>query len=283
MSPRSVILLGGPDSGKTNYVGRLWLALDARKGTLVAATQPDDIGYVLDTAEHLFEGKFAPRTEHTDRRDFEVTVIPAEGGNESKIVIPDIRGEMWQKAVIESEISADWMNELRRADGALLFVRVNSDLNVRPLDWVVSHRLMTQAGDDEDRNKLPTQVMLCELIRFLELTLRKRKDGGLPRISVVVSAWDLVDTETFEKGPQAYLAQEFPMFAGRLLDTARLNVQVFGLSVVGGDLTYDQPYREAFLEAGIDAHGWVAAQDNESRTWEKLPDLTLPVAWVVGD
>ena len=81
MIERSVILLGGPDSGKTNYVGRLWLALDARKGRLFAAMLPEDIGFVLDTAEHLFQGRFAPRSEHTDgRRDFEVIVEPASGG-----------------------------------------------------------------------------------------------------------------------------------------------------------------------------------------------------------
>lgn len=282
MSQRSVVLMGGPDSGKTNYVGRLWLALDARNGALVAAAQPDDITYVLETADHLFEGKFAPRTHHTDRRDFEVIVQPVGGGTETKIVIPDIRGELWLNAVLESEISADWMNELQGADGALLFVRVNSDLNVRPLDWVGSKRLMTQAGDDEDRDKLPTQVMLCELIRFLELTLTDRPDGSRPRISVVVSAWDVVDPGTFAKGPKAFLEREYPLFAGRLEDTARLDVQVFGLSVVGGDLTDDENYRTTFLEGGIDVHGWVSDQNKGSGEWEKLPDLTLPVAWVVG-
>jgi len=283
VSRRSVVLIGGPDSGKTNYVGRLWLALDARKGALVAAVQPNDITYVLETAEHLFEGKFAPRTRHTDRHDFEVVVQPIGGGAETKIVIPDIRGELWLNAVLESEISADWMDELKGADGALLFVRVNSDLNVQPLDWVVSKRLMTQVGGDEDRDKLPTQVMLCELIRFLELTLADRPDGGRPRLSVVVSAWDVVDSGTFATGPEAFLAREYPLFAGRLRDTDRLDIRVFGLSVVGGDLTDDDTYRAAFLEAGIDDHGWVSTQNEASGEWEKLPDMTLPVAWVVGD
>lgn len=283
MSRRSVVLIGGPDSGKTNYVGRLWLALDARKGALVAASQPDDITYVLETADHLFEGKFAPRTRHADRHEFEVVVQPISGGAETKIVIPDIRGELWLNAVIESEISADWMDELKGADGALLFVRVNSDLNVRPLDWVVSKRLMGQIGDDADRDKLPTQVMLCELIRFLELTLADRPDGGRPRLSVVVSAWDVVDSGTFTNGPVAFLAREFPLFSGRLRDTARLDVQIFGLSVVGGDLTDDDGYRAAFLETGIDSNGWVSAQNVVSGRWEKLSDLTLPVAWLVGN
>jgi hypothetical protein len=275
--------MGGPDSGKTNFVGRLWVALDARTGAIHAAVQPDDIGFVLDTADHLFEGHFAPRTEHADRRDFEVTVVPAAGGDETKILIPDIRGELWRDAVVNSEISADWMEELKRADGALLFVRVNSELNVSPLDWVTSQRLLQLVGADQDRDKLPTQVMLIELMRFLELTLADRPDGGKPRLSVVVAAWDLVDAETRAAGPEAFIAKEYPMLGGRLRDTSRLDVQVFGLSVVGGDLTVDEDYRRAFLEAGLDGHGWVYAYDGANDRWKCEPDVTLPVAWVVGD
>ncbi|MNR01470.1 hypothetical protein D3C85_1172750 [compost metagenome] len=69
---RSIILLGGPDSGKTNYIGRLWRALDDGTGALHAAEQPEDISFVLEVADHLFEGGFAPRSEHSDaRRDFD--------------------------------------------------------------------------------------------------------------------------------------------------------------------------------------------------------------------
>ena len=133
MITRSIILIGGPDSGKTNYVGRLWPALNAKTGKLVAAKQPDDLGFVMDTADHLLQGHFAPRSEHSaDRRDFKVMVRPASGGDEISIVVPDISGELWRTAVLESEISAAWMLELQQSSGALLFVRFNSDQNVSP-------------------------------------------------------------------------------------------------------------------------------------------------------
>lgn len=284
MSARSIILIGGPDSGKTNYVGRLWPALDAKKGDLVAAEQPRDISFVLDTADHLFQGHFAPRSEHVDgRRDFEVVVRSTASGDETSIVVPDISGELWRSAVLESEISAGWLAELRRADGALLFVRIGSDQDVRPLDWVTSRKLLAKLGQDEDRAKLPTQVMLCELVRYLELTMAKRPDGTKPRVSIVVSAWDRVDEVTFKCGPIAFLENEYPLFAGRIKDCTALDVQVFGLSIVGGDLKDDPAFRNQFLEAGLDQHGWVAIRDSESSAWCKQPDITLPVAWLVGN
>jgi hypothetical protein len=277
---RSIILLGGPDSGKTNYIGRLWRALDVGAGALHAAEQPENINFVLEVADHLFQGGFAPRSEHSDaRRDFEVVVAATKNGPRARVVVPDISGELWRNAVIDSEIDPDWMNELRQADAALLFVRVNSDQNVRPLDWVTSRKMLERLGGEEDQG-LPTQVMLCELIRFLEISLANRQDGGLPRLSIVVTAWDIVDPGTFNHGPAAYLEREYPLVAGRLADLTRLDVQIFGLSVVGGDLKYDPNYRQTFLEAGLDDKGWVAVRDENG--WRKNPDVTLPIAWAVG-
>jgi hypothetical protein len=277
---RSIILLGGPDSGKTNYIARLWRALDQGTGALHAAEQPEDINFVLEITEHLFQGTFAPRTELSGaRRDFEVIVAATKGGPRSRIVVPDNSGELWRKAVMDSEIDSEWMNELRRADAALLFVRVESDQDVRPLDWVTSRSFLEKLGNEEDQG-LPTQVMLCELIRFLETSLSDREDGGIPRLSVVVTAWDRVDPGTFEQGPIAYLEREYPLVAGRLADLENLNVQIFGLSIVGGDLKHDANYRQAYLEAGLDGQGWVVVNDGDG--WRKDTDVTLPVAWAVG-
>lgn len=277
---RSIILLGGPDSGKTNYIGRLWQALDEGTGALHAAMQPEDIKFVLEVADHLFEGSFAPRSEHSDaRRDFEVVVAATKGGPQARLVVPDISGELWRQAVIDSEIAQEWIDELRCANAALLFLRVNSDQNVGPLDWVTSSSMLEKLGSAEDQ-ELSTQVMLLELIRFLEYLLAHREDGKRSRLSVVISAWDLVDLEKFEQGPVAYIEREYPLLAGKLADLEKLDVQIFGLSVVGGDLKHDADYRQKFLEVGLNGQGWVAIK--EGNRWRKEPDVTLPIAWAIG-
>lgn len=277
---RSIILLGGPDSGKTNFIGRLWRALDEGTGSLHAAEQPKDIQFVMEVTDHLFEGGFAPRTEHSDsRRDFEVVVAAEIGGPEVRVIVPDVSGELWRNAVTDNEISSEWMDELKRADAALLFLRVGSDQDVRPLDWVTSRNMLEKIGNEEDQG-MPTQVMLCELIHFLEDSLAEREDGELPRLSVIVAAWDLVDAQQFEQGPEAYIEREYPLVAGRLADINELDVQVFGLSVVGGDLKHDPVYRQSYLEEGMDGQGWVAIRDGD--TWRKDSDITLPVTWAVG-
>lgn len=278
----SIVLLGGPDSGKTNYVGRVWPALDEGKGSLHAAEQPEDIRFVLEVTDHLNSGSFAPRSEHADeRRDFEVVVAAEKGGDRTTVVIPDISGELWLNAAENGEVTSGLMDEMRSADGALLFVRVNSEADVRPLDWVTSKSLLAKLGNEQDKG-LPTQVMLCELLRFLEDTLSKRPGGAPPRLSVVVSAWDLVDPAKFKKGPKAWLEREYPLLAGRLDDIGGIELRVFGLSVVGGDLKADDACRDDVQENGLDGRGWIAVEDAQG-VWQRDTDLTLPIAWAVGN
>jgi hypothetical protein len=88
--------------------------------------------------------------------------------------------------------------------------------------------------------------------------------------------------ETEANGPEAYLETNFPMLAGRLSDTSRLEVRVFGLSVVGGDLKDDPEYRNAFLDGSFDESGWVAVKDPDSGKWLTIVDVTLSIVWVVG-
>lgn len=82
-------------------------------------------------------------------------------------------------------------------------------------------------------------------------------------------------------GPLAYLKREFPLFAGRLADTGRLDVKLFGLSVVGGDLEDDEDFRNRFLERDISEQGWVIVENMDGRTTNN--DVMLPIAWAMGE
>jgi hypothetical protein len=174
------------------------------------------------------------------------------------------------------------MDLLKESSGALLFVRVHSELNVTPLDWVTSRELLKMDwAESQQEDSIPTQVVLCELLRFLQLTLRRRLDGGLPRVAVTVTAWDRLDAEVKEKGPSAYIESEYPLFAGRLEDVTALEVKVFGVSVVGGDLQADPDFRQKFFESDLDAAGYVVEEIDA--TVREEPDLTMPIAWLAGD
>jgi hypothetical protein len=140
---------------------------------------------------------------------------------------------------------------------------------------------MDWAAEPNQEESIPTQIVLCELLRFLQSTLRHRTDGGFPRAAIVVTAWDRLDAAAKKSGPSAYIESEYPLFAGRLEDVTAMEVKVFGVSVVGGDLGDDPVFRQKFFEADLDAAGYVVEEVNGVVREEH--DLTLPIAWLAED
>jgi hypothetical protein len=245
-----------------------------------------EIKYVEDALTHLLSGTFAPRSElnlEEHRKDFSATVSNASGSTLIGINVPDVTGELWKDAVVSSELPAGWMEQLKQSRGALLFVRVHSQLNVSPLDWVTARDLlkMDWAEQPEEESGVPTQVALCELLRFLQLSLQPGPTGELPRVAIAVTAWDRLDSEKKAAGPKAFLEAEYPLLAGKMEDLTDLEVKAFGVSVVGGDLTDDEEFKARFFEQDLNEAGYVV-EDSENGVAE-IQDLTLPLAWLARE
>ena len=284
MSSRNVVLIGGPDSGKTNFIGRLWIALRAGGGALSITGTPNEIKYVEGAVEHLYQGHFAPRTDQNLEADKSSVTIPlmlTENGQQTfaELLVPDIYGEIWKDAVETTELATEWMTQLEGAFGALIFVRVLSEANKAPLDWVTSAELMAHQGGNAQSTDIPTQVMLCEFLRFLELKLPSNRTGQKPRIAVLVTAWDLLDPHRSAAGPRAYIQEEYPLFAGRLRDLDRFDVSIFAVSIFGGDPQADDGFRDALLDSDVESVGYVRYDGNG--VIEESSDITLPIAWAI--
>jgi len=137
-----------------------------------------------------------------------------------------------------------------------------------------------EAGDQtEVKDHLPAQVRFCELIRYLTILLADRPDGSKPRVAVVITAWDMLDAEARDAGPAAYLAKQFPLFSGRIRTPGRLEIETFGLSVVGGNLRNPE-FRKTLKRADLSQVGYtMLVRDG---TVVEDPDVTLPIAWALG-
>lgn len=336
MNSGSVMLVGGPGSGKTNYLARLWLAFKARKGALRAERLPTNIHYVDDAVRHLMARKFAPRSERNiedGRRDF---VIEVRGNGSTgalkKISVPDITGELWKRAVETYELPQEWIDEFKTSSSAILFLRAHTKLNAQPMDWVTARGILQmhaeamdmaledeydeddEEGDEEqgavigsianpsiaadpplvevardepaahvlpEKHKLPAQVGFCELLRYLELLLSDRPDGSKPRVAVIVTAWDMLDDEAKKAGPMQYLKKEFPLFAGRVEAPSRLDIELFGMSIVGGNLKGNPEFRESLKGRDLSEIGYTVVMRNG--VVDQDQDVTLPLAWALGE
>lgn len=279
MTGKTIALIGGPDTGKTNFLARLWTSLRKGGGALSAPTIPEDIVYVEDAVNHLLAAEFAPRTQEKGISGTLEIPIDGVGMDTSILKVPDVMGEEWDDVIHNREVKPYIYNLLNEADGALLFVRVLSDLNEAPLDWVTAQQFLTLPfKQKEHTGKLPTQVALCELLGILDFT--SNPDKRLRKVAVIVAGWDLLDVERASNGPMAYLETEFPMFAGKILDTSSLEINVYGVSVVGGDLNSDEEFKDKFLNMELSKTGFIV--QDVSGNVSKTDDITVPVRWLLA-
>ena len=277
---KTIILIGGPDTGKTNFLARLITHLRDGEGALRATRLPDDIQYIEDALAHLMKGEFAPRSHNSTDEvsgDIIIDVREVTSGKEATISVPDVSGETWDEVAKSAEISQAWLDRVRQAEGALLFVRVLSELNVDPLDWVNAPKLLALAGPNVEF-AIPTQVLLCEFLRLLQENL-SRDSGGLPRVGVVLTAYDRLDAPTRAAGPRAFIEHNYPLFAGKIANCNDLDIGIFGSSVVGGELA-DQAFKNDYLEGEIVESGYI--MDGTVEPVQETGDISLPVSWVLN-
>jgi hypothetical protein len=289
MRQETIVLVGTPDTGKTNFLGRMWEGLRNAKGRLVCPVPPDHIKYVEDALGHLLVGEFAPRSNKNiseSRSDVRIGVrLKDEPTSEiSDVLIPDVTGELWKRAVETFEIPNDWLRELKKASGAMLFVRVNSDEIVQPIDWITARQVLRNPDFEIPANEagVPTQVQLSELLRFLEISLADHGDGSPPRVAIIVTAFDLLDDATRGRGPFEYLNRQYPLFAGKIENCKRLQIKVFGASAVSGDLKVDGDFKQEFLAGNLAEFGYIVEERDGAA--HVVKDVSVPLAWPVkGD
>lgn len=274
----SVMFVGGPGSGKSNYLFRVWIAIEHETGLLRKVGLPLELDYLHEGASRLLSGAFAPHTSVDAPSTADIPIAFSGASGSSQLTVPDVSGEVWDAVYQQREWPVAWDAYIAQRCGFVLFVRAGSPHNAKPLDWLTCERLHKTHGAARGDTRVPTQVILVDWLQTLRaLTSHKSTTSHIPRLSVVVTAWDTVEGDV---GPADYLNREFPLL-GQFL-TAGLHgfdARVFGTSIAGGDLD-DPQFRAEFLAGHPAKHGTCVVQ--RGRRTEKSKDVLLPVYWALG-
>lgn len=282
---RGVLLVGGPDMGKTNYLARLWGAVYKTKtGILRYDGLPDDLEHLNSILGNLLAGKFAERTKHDEHWHCEIPLkVENDNGFRGKLIVPDCPGEEWRRIYTKNEWSNVWENLIDGVRGCLCFLRPNSSELRAPLDWMTCWKYFgTGDVDIPLADETPTQVELVHWIQCLRYAQRARMSrAGKLRIGVIVSAWDALPGNLKRGTPSMYLKENVPLLHQFM--TTNLHTYefaAFGSSIAGGDLKEDEEFKKEYQAGDPYSAGYVIHELNGQR--EESSDHTLPVAWAMG-
>lgn len=286
---RNVILVGPPDAGKSNYLFRAWMALDAAQGVIARHGLPDEVEYLRTGAEALLTGRFAARTPDEVHEHIVIPVRLTNTADEriGAAIIPDVAGEQVRTVYRTRQWSEAWERYITDRTSYLLFLRAGSNRIVPSLDWATAIEQYggvppAQPDGVQEEPATPTQVVLVDWLQFIRKAINDRVGRNcVPNLGVVVAAWDAVPADQQEAAPQTYIEMNFPLLHQYLRASGRrFEVEYFGVSVVAGDLKNDEDFRAEYLNGVPMESGYVI--HSLDGTLERSSDLTVPLAWALG-
>ena len=241
-TPKQVLMVGLPESGKSTYLGALYYLL--RKGRderLTLVEEPAERGYLQELEDKWLRFRAFERSTHPGAKPVELLLgSPSDG--RFTLSMPDVTGESYSHLWEDGVWSEPVRSFAQEAEAIILFVRPNNLKQPELIDVSAGPSSGDTKWIEWEPEMAPTQAVLCDLLESI-----KRERGGSPaRTAVVVSAWDVV--RDLGVSPQQWLELQVPLL-WQWLDAQEepFEFEAFGISAQGGDVT-DQATREGLAE-----------------------------------
>lgn len=280
----NLLVVGTSGTGKTHYAGQLYGRLYKRESSLKLAATPQDLSPFEEVLDRLGDGKTAAHTTSLVFHQIPMR-ISDESGETAVLTWSDYAGEQIKNIARSRSVDAEWVERLKKSDGWLLFIRLNTiekkeDLLSRPPGPLLGLAESDTAvyENEENEGAFPS---IDQHVELLQILLAVSGRGTLDRIKkpallVLLSCWDelLQNGEVAEgERPVAALKRRMPLLADFIGSNWREEAfAVYGLSALGKPLDNEKG-DEGYRIYGPENFGYVIEPEGG-----KSPDLTLPVS-----
>lgn len=280
MNKHSILIIGGPNTGKTHFGAQLYERINSRQFEfkIDPKNRPSDLSIFEDARNNLYDGKRAAHTEAGANRSIDLK-ITNEKNCEIIFTFPDYAGEQITSIVENRKVNDLWQEYIEKSSSWILFIRLN-DLN--PLEDIINKGIPSPE-EIKKRNIQPPPVKISEAAFFIELLQTLSYIKGLstfnkidkPNLTVVLSCWDelnlLKDTV-----PLTLLQERLPMLSDFLINNwHKDSLSILGVSSTEKSLT-DKPDDEYIDQTPI-KFGYII-----NKTGERQNDLTLSIWDFIG-
>ena len=270
--PRSLLLLGESDVGKTHYGAQILRRLNVGRGAfeLVEGTNLRPFKTAL---EKISQGLSAPHTPRAEYSESTWTLRERTSNSNLDIVWPDYGGEQVSGIVDGKSLPAAWRDKIINASGWIFMVRPS---RVTIPEDILTRAVSYPAVDEPESSTLSPQSRLIEILQIMQFRKQSflQHKGPLPPLAVFLTCYDELDTE---EPPGAYCRAHLPMFLQYLSSNwPKERLRVFGISPLGQPLSPRQP-DVAYAASGPETNGYVVNEQGE-----KTDDLLAPIEWLLS-
>jgi hypothetical protein len=278
----NILIIGGPNTGKTHFGGQLFGRLQHRSGRYKIVSLAENLTIFKEVLDRLNEGKAAGHTHVSANHVLELEIVNQEGVH-SRLSIPDYGGEQISAIVNTRKINSIWKEHLNKSDAWLLFIRPDQ---IELLEDIVSRgipdveTLNKRNNDQVQRVQLSTAAFYVELLQMLLFAKKAGTQQRMtrPRITVALSCWDRISQQVGNAVPSLVLKEKLPALHHFLESNwSKESWSVIGLSSTEKTLS-EKDVDEDFMRKGPEKFGYFITADGH-----KENDLTLTIASILGD
>lgn len=275
-----VFIVGEPETGKTNYLGRCWIAIDGARSDLSLDGLPEEMEALRSLAQSLLGGTYCAHTKRGSTTELKLDVSDRTSRERiGALTLPDFSGEDCELIITKRRWSPEWERAVTGATGVLVFIRGDK---INPcMDRCEAQHLGVEPILDDRLPELryPSDVVLVELLQMFAEARNLQWSRTAMRLGIVVSCWDALPPDEQRLFPAQYVCQNLKLLDQFLAaNRGTFSTKFFGLSSTGGDLN-DKGYRNKYL-ANPRSSGYVVQRLDDRA--ERTPDITAPINWVLS-
>lgn len=280
MEKHNILIIGGPNTGKTHFGIQLYERINSRQFEfkIDPKNRPSDLTIFEDGFKNIYNGKRAAHTETGANRSIEL-IITDEKNSEVKLAFPDYAGEQITSIVDNRKVNDLWQDYIAKSTSWVLFIRLNE---LVPLEDIVNKGIPS-AEEIQKRKNQPPPVKISEAAFFVELLqtlvyikgLSTFSPIGQPNLTVVLSCWDELGLLQ-DQAPSTLLQERLPMLFDFLNNNWQSeSISILGLSSTEKSLT-DEP-DEDFIDKEPINFGYFI-----DKCGKRQKDLTLSIWDFIG-
>ena len=277
----NVLIIGGPNTGKTHFGGQLYGRLDSRQFEfkIDPKNRPADITIFEDVLNKLFQGRRAAHTEAGANRSI-VLKVTNEKNQEILFTFPDYAGEQINSIVESRKVNKTWKGYIDKSTSWILFIRLDE---LTPVEDIINRGIPSPEEIQKRKSQTPP-VKTSDAAFFIELLQILIYIKGVstlnridkPNLTVLLSCWDVMN-QPKNTIPSKLLKERLPMLFDFLKNNWKeSSLSILGLSSTEKTLT-DEPDDEYIDQTPI-KFGYII-----NKAGKRENDLTISIWEFIGN